>query len=49
MKKEIRKFPLSDFVSKRKEPKKILLKPAESKDHENSETNDTKGLRKLDS
>jgi hypothetical protein len=58
MKKEVKKFPLTDFVSLRKEPKKIPLKPSDHKqtleteyslNHENFETNDKEGLHKLES
>ena len=56
MKKEPRKFPLSDFVSERKEPKRIPLTPPleqeifeEKIKHENIEANNQEGLRELES
>lgn len=58
MSKEIRKFPLTDFVSSRKEPKRIPLKCSETNkektldedlDHENFETNNQEGIYKLES
>lgn len=58
MKKEVKKFPLTDFVSSRKEPKKIPLKPSDNKqtleieynlNHENFETNNQEGIYKLES
>ena len=49
MNKEPRKFPLTDFISQRKEPKKIPLKPIkEIICDENIETNNQEGLRKLE-
>lgn len=49
MNKEPRKFPLTDFISQRKEPKKIPLKPIkEIIGDENIETNNQEGLRKLE-
>lgn len=49
MNKEPRKIPLSDFISKRKEPKRIPLRTEKSLEHENLEKDREEGLCELES